>query len=205
MCWGRLHSTACNIYGGKKNWRTSQQHRTSGFLMRKVMGWENRCPGPKLSLSRIISSADAQDWIPQVDNQQDGHTKSALAVSAFWRFCISDELLRLFWEKTFFPLVKKKKKKGGRGEEEETDEQMVSVTEKKPMPKSICSEISLNISVVYPLSAWFQTWHASILLPEVYDIARHRGLTSHSLCARKKLKTALCKEEKASVNVSKSP
>jgi len=29
--------------------------------MRKVMGWENRCPGPKLSLSRIISSADAQD------------------------------------------------------------------------------------------------------------------------------------------------
>lgn len=114
MCWGRLHSTACNIYGGKKNWRTSQQHRTSGFLMRKVMGWENRCPGPKLSLSRIISSADAQDWIPLVDNQQDGHTKSALAVSAFWRFCISDELLRLFWEKTFFPLVKKKKKKWGK-------------------------------------------------------------------------------------------
>lgn len=203
VCWRRLHSTVCSIYRGKKSWRTSQHHRTSGFLMMKVMGWENRCPGPKLSLSRIISSTDAQDWIPLVDNQQDGHTKSALAVSAFWRFCIFDEILRSFWEKTFFSTSLKKKKKGvGVGGRRRN--RWFLLWKKSPRQKSICSEISLNISVVYPLSAWFQTWHASILLPEVYDIARHRGLTSHSLSARNKLKAVPCKEEKVLVNVSKS-
>lgn len=34
-----------------------------------------------------------------------------------------------------------------------------------------------------PLSAWLQTWHALLLMSEVYGRARHRGLTTHPVCS----------------------
>lgn len=54
---------------------------------------------------------------------------------------------------------------------------MVSVTETHAKKTS-----AQRIFGACPPSASLQTWHALVLMSEVYGMARHRGLTMHSVC-----------------------
>ena len=141
----------------------------------KVVVWENRCPELKLNLWKITFLADAQDWV-LLAWETCYSCERVLKILHFWWF-----IQTILSENFFFSLVQKKKPK-------KHSRWFLLKKKNNTTPKNICSEISLRICVACALSSWLQTCHALVSMSEVYGMARHKGLTTHSVCAREELK-----------------